>query len=178
HSTSTLDACHEGSRRNRTLSPLRIQRRKCPLRPEHYLTNPSKLGIKSHCWRSRCRPMLKNALLLLAIAVVAAGCGFGPSEPTYSVVGRIVDVDGRGVPGVTVVAQGANAIAQTGPDGVWRIDGLRGRVTIVPHLEGSRFEPMSHTVTAGTENLRFQLVPSISGRIVNVQGAGVAGVVV
>ena len=125
--------------------------------------------------------MLKNALLLLAIAVVAAGCGFRPSEPTYSVVGRIVDVDGRGVPGVTVVAQGANAIAQTGPDGVWRIDGLRGRVTIVPHLEGSRFEPMSHTVTAGTENLRFQLVPpsySISGRIVNAQGAGVAGVVV
>lgn len=125
--------------------------------------------------------MRRSLLLFLVIAVLSAGCGVRPTEPSYAVTGRIVDEAGRGVPGVTIIAQGANAIAETGADGVWRIDGLQGRVTIVPHKEGSTFEPASHTVSAEAENLRFQMVPpsySVSGRVVNAQGMGVAGVVV
>lgn len=125
--------------------------------------------------------MHRNLLLLLVVAVLSAGCGIRPAEPTYAVAGRIVDAEGQGVPGVPVIAQGADAIVQTGPDGAWRIDGLQGRVTLVPHMEGGTFEPASHTVTGGASDLRFQVVPpsySVSGRVVNAQGLGVAGVVV
>lgn len=124
--------------------------------------------------------MKRYWLVLLAVAILISGCGMRRTEPTYAVAGRIVNAEGQGVSDVTLVAQGANVIATTRPDGSWSIDGLQGRVTIVPHIEGSDFEPPSRTVTAQDHDLRFQVVPpayALSGRVVNAQGIGVPGVV-
>lgn len=125
--------------------------------------------------------MRKYWLILLGITMFLSGCGVRPSEPVYSVAGRVVDAQGEGVAGVTLVAQGAGVVAETGPDGSWRLDGLKGRVVIVPHTEGSEFEPASSAVTEGVSDLRFRLVPpsySASGRVVDLQGVGVSGILI
>lgn len=87
-------------------------------------------------------------------------------QSAYGVSGRVVDLQGRGVPGVTITAVEISRVAVTDSSGRWHLDGLEGPATIVPHKPGASFEPVARSVVPGTTNLEFRTLHPIMGEAV------------
>lgn len=129
--------------------------------------------------------MLRNIMLLLALALVLSGCSLLPNQ-SYIVTGKVVDDHNNGVSGVTILVVGEARQATSGAGGTWALSELRGPVTIVPIKEGFSFEPSQHSVSGPEKDVVFTMRPvsssdpayTVSGRVVDRRGKGVAGVTV
>ena len=104
-------------------------------------------------------------ILLLGLMVLLTGCG----GKTYTVTGQLVDGSGNPMVGVKVVATGgANVSATTGQDGNYRLDRLKGEVTVTPEKASWGFEPLSKTLSTTAEKINFIGYP---GRIYKITTA-------
>src|SRR5690554_841380 len=93
--------------------------------------------------------ILTGALLLLT------GCG-GSKPSTYSISGRIVDLEENGISGVSIVLTGGyTGTATTGEDGSWSAGGLKGTVTVTPVHDDWVFSPLSREVNKAAQDVDF-----------------------
>ncbi|MFQ6099309.1 MAG: carboxypeptidase-like regulatory domain-containing protein, partial [Armatimonadota bacterium] len=106
---------------------------------------------------------------------------------TY-ITGKVTDFLGNPAPGVTITATGvdpANVFATTTQaDGTYIITGLADDTyTVTPSLSGFTFNPASQTglviaSPGGHTGVDFEILFSISGRVADALGNGMAGVTV
>jgi hypothetical protein len=111
-----------------------------------------------------------------------------PAPTAYTIAGRVVDGTGTGIAGVSLVLGGAkSAIVATAADGTYQFGGLPvGDYAVTPALTGYTFTPpaQSFAAIAGNQAANFTaqaVAPSqysISGRVVDGAGNGVAAVTV
>jgi inhibitor of cysteine peptidase len=111
-----------------------------------------------------------------------SGQDFTATLLTYTISGRVTDGAGNGVAGVTVSA-GARS-ATTDANGFYAISGLpTGVYTLTATRSGYQITPASRTVTvndhlSGQDFTATLLTYTISGRVTDGAGNGVAGVTV
>ncbi len=86
-----------------------------------------------------------------ARAALAAGPG--------RIAGIVRDERGLPLPGATVQAVGGSAAVQTGPDGLFAIDGLRGGMHALRARASGRVATEAAGIATGTSGLEFVLVP-------------------
>jgi hypothetical protein len=105
----------------------------------------------------------------------------------YAVSGRVTSAEGQGVAGVRIRRNATDAGILTSSSGEFRLLVPTGTYTITPSKEGLRFEPATRTVTVSNSNVvdvNFRTfvppttLPTISGRVTNAEGLGVAGVAI
>ena len=101
-------------------------------------------------------------VVVVAISLVLSGCfggGSGGDSTPYAASGRITDVQGNGVSGITVsFSGGTSSSTTTDAEGKWQAS-LKGTVKVEPW--GYQFEPPSKTVTASSSKADFVLVGNI-----------------
>ncbi len=105
--------------------------------------------------------------------------------PSFSISGQIVDAAGAGLPGITVVSQGAvTTTAITDAAGQFALTGFpTGIYTIVPATTAFLYTPASQSVTvvdANVTGVSFTAAPTftVSGQVTGANGVGLAGVTV
>ena len=121
-------------------------------------------------------------MLLLAIMLVISGCTGGGvvGDKSYSVSGKVVDTDNKGIQGVTLsFTGGSTGTATTNEQGIWQAT-LKGTVTITPVKDGYSFEPGAKQVKGQATNVDFIAVEvdkpyPVSGSVVDLDGKGVEG---
>jgi len=128
--------------------------------------------------------------LWLCAALVMSGWSTGGMQQAQALTisGRVLTSAGDPVPGVKIESTGdVNDGIFTNADGYYTLTGAApgGTYTITPELEDTTFTPPSRTVNVGSSNVvsvNFIAsgggvgVFSISGRVINSSGIGVAGV--
>lgn len=92
-------------------------------------------------------------LALLTVFLVVAGCG--KSNTPYNISGRVIDLEGNGVPDATVSC-GSFGTATTDADGYWSKTGVQGRVTVTAAKDYWSFRPNPMSVSAAATNLEFE----------------------
>ena len=101
----------------------------------------------------------------------------------YSISGRVVDISGNPIPGVTI-SDNTGHTTTTGSDGRYTLSGLvAGTYTITPNKSGYTFSPPSRTVTVppdatGVDFTGSLLIYSISGRVMDSSGNPISGVTI
>lgn len=88
-----------------------------------------------------------------------------PAPVTYSVSGQITDINGNGIPGVTISFSGGYSSVTTNSNGYWSQSGLTGSVVVTPSLSGYTFSPSSITVTGANNNVNFSGYLNVSGNL-------------
>ena len=114
-------------------------------------------------------------LLVVCLLLTFTGCA-GEGKP-YTVSGRVVDGNGDGIDGVSIVVTGGkNAQTTTGDGGKYALANLIGACTLTPVLEGYSFEPKNKAVTGESSGVVFtgtSAEPKISTlTVVNGSGSG------
>lgn len=119
---------------------------------------------------------IKRCLLVLSVVcllLTVTGCAGG--EKPYAVSGAIVEGNGDGIDGVSIVVTGGkNVQTTTGDGGKYALVDLTGACTLTPVLEGYSFEPKNKAVTGESASVNFtgtRSEPKISTLIV-VNGSG------
>lgn len=140
----------------------------------------------------RVLPRVSEIALALCFALIIglASCGHGGGGSNVmfpssgSVVGTIT-LSGAGLAGVTVTATPGGKSAVTGADGRYMLGGLDNRAYVLtPMKPGYAFTPptrLADLATTGGYGMDFTatpMPPSVSGRVLNAQGGGFAGVTV
>ncbi|HHW72636.1 MAG TPA: S8 family serine peptidase [Firmicutes bacterium] len=110
------------------------------------------------------------AALLIVLSVLATGCFGGGTVRPYSISGRVADLSNEGVPSVQIVIEGPQTPArtETGADGSWRADGVKGRVTVTPQKDGWSFYPPTRQVSSARSSVDFTAVPQGTGGLLFV----------
>jgi protocatechuate 3,4-dioxygenase beta subunit len=121
----------------------------------------------------------------------SAALGHGASEPltialapTATLGGRVVDGDGKAIPGVRVVARGEGGlfVARSGGDGRYSMRGLPPQAYRLT-AEDDRFVPWSRSVRVAPGEGETQDVPlaraaTLAGRVVDEEGRPIEGALV
>lgn len=93
---------------------------------------------------------------------------------TYAVTGRVVDALGNGMKDVMFVVDGATY--STDYSGNFTISGLSGPITLAPkNLEGYSFTPNQVSAVGPMKDVRFSGGFEASGKVVDLDGKGLAG---
>jgi len=103
------------------------------------------------------------------------------TAPTvYTVSGRVVDDQGRGIPGVTITFSGdSTGMALTDAEGDFARGNLTGAVTIVAEKDGYDID-LSHKVN-GPDDIEFLAIPMpyiVSGEVMSQGGLPIAGAII
>ena len=96
-------------------------------------------------------------IALVVLSSSLAGCvgGSGGSKP-YTVSGKVVDENGDGIDGVTILVTGGKSATTTTEDGgEYGLTGLTNTCTLTPVLEGYSFEPSNKAVSKTSANVDF-----------------------
>lgn len=101
---------------------------------------------------------LKALICLVLVLAVVGGHGARAAAPTtYTVSGTVTRADNKqGLEGVVLSFSGGFGSVSTGPDGRWRMEGLQGKVTIVPVKKGWKFRPESEQVSRADKSVDFK----------------------
>ncbi len=90
----------------------------------------------------------------------------------YSVGGQVTTEDGQGLAGVEITFNRGFSSVETGSQGYWHKEGLKGEVKISPALEGYIFDPNEEVVEEEDLDINFEATPvdieesySISGAV-------------
>ena len=119
-------------------------------------------------------------VVVVAISLILSGCfggGSGGDSTPYAASGRITDVQGNGVSGVTVLfSGGTSSSTTTDADGKWQAS-LKGTVRIEPFALGYDFEPQYKTVSDSSSKVNFTMIADgyvvLDEKDVIVEGADV-----
>lgn len=100
---------------------------------------------------------------------------------TYTVSGRVTDQQGNGVRSVAITFSGGHRSSFTDENGYWTKEGLSGPITVTPNPTGYTFDPQYLIVDKPSSNVDFTAIPqstgySVSGRVTDQHGAGIADV--
>ncbi len=89
----------------------------------------------------------------------------------YNVAGYVKDLNGNGIPNVTVsFSNGAPSVVTTS-DGYWSQSGLSGKVKIIPSLNGYTFNASQISIDGPSTCVNFTASYSISGYVKTPNGA-------
>ena len=98
-------------------------------------------------------------VVVVAISLILSGCfggGSGGDSTPYAASGRITDVQGNGVSGITVsFSGGTSSSTTTDAEGKWQAS-LKGTVRVEP--QGYRFDPPYKNVTSKSSKADFVLL--------------------
>lgn len=94
----------------------------------------------------------------------------------YSVSGYVRDDLGNAVKDVLIEFDKGFGSTNTGADGKWTKSGLLGTVMATPKKDGWTFSPTSRTVDGPASTVDFAGTYSVSGRVADQVGAGIADV--
>jgi hypothetical protein len=98
----------------------------------------------------------------------------------FRVQGQVLTPNGYGIPNVRITRNGSTAAVLTNSQGVFNLTGVpSGSVTVSASRAGFVMTPASRTLNITTNsisNVRFASAYTISGRVVNSAGVGIAGV--
>lgn len=110
----------------------------------------------------------------------SGGDGGAGDFESYSVSGRILDINGEPVPAVLISFGDAAVSVATDGEGKWSRDGLEGEVTVTPEKEGYVFEPKSREVTGAAADVDFRAHStfSASGSVKDEDGDPIPGAVI
>jgi len=108
---------------------------------------------------------------------------FTAATTARSIIGRVANHSGVGIPNVQVTRNGANSVFTNANGDFTFVNVVPGTYTIAPvispALNGVTLYPASRSVTVSTANITNQLFQAsfrINGRIASHSGAGIAGV--
>ena len=100
----------------------------------------------------------------------------------FKISGQVLLPNGVGVANVRVIRSGSSAAVLTNSRGEWSFSSVpAGNISVSVSRTGLVFTPASRVVkvaTANVANVRFATSYSITGRVVNSAGVGIAGVTV
>ncbi len=140
--------------------------------------------VKPEDARYRFGPGSRKVIAAASVDYPVNGMDFTATlRPTsVSISGRVATPDGAGLSGVTLSA-GAGLSTSTDSNGHYTLAGLTPwtAYTVTPSKAGYRFSPSARTTTTGSDVTGRDFVAnstafSLSGRVVDAGGAGVAGV--
>lgn len=99
----------------------------------------------------------------------------------YTVSGKVVDDESTEIAGVNLVFSypAENTSVNTGPDGKWVKEGLRGWITVTPQKDGYDFVPQNVVVGESAQNLNFtgtRNTYSVSGIVLDENSQALGGV--
>ena len=123
------------------------------------------------------KKVYRFGVVLLVVSFLLAGCigGGGDSKKRYSVSGVVQDNQGAPLAGVVLKFDGpeiTSIVVETGEDGKWQADNLKGTVTLeVLDKDGWFFNPKNIQFTKAEENVLITAAQG-QGLTIYVDGAG------
>jgi hypothetical protein len=110
--------------------------------------------------KSRRKAMHKKFVVLIVAAMFLSGCmgsGTGSTDqPPYTASGQILSGGNQiSLSDVKLVVEPGGKVVDVDSSGTFTIHGLKGTVSIVPNLEGWKFDPESRTIKGARSNLTF-----------------------
>lgn len=95
-------------------------------------------------------------ILLVVTTLFLSACDLSLFKKKYEVQGKVTDVEGNGIEGVTLNFSGeVNGVAKTDATGHWNMADLKGLVTVTASKEGWTFAPKKLDVTDARSDVNF-----------------------